>query len=131
MTKNEIIAYVRGRAGTDAPLILGFIQTESSFRPGAFANDKNGGSYGLMQLNLVTAEDRGFKGTAPDLYDEVTNIGLGMAQVQWIRDTLAKHEIFELESVIAAYNEGVGAVLEGRPDPTYVNRVLTAMKDFA
>ena len=131
MTKDEIISFVRANYGTDAPLCLAIIHTESSFRSHAFAQDHNGGSYGLMQLNLVTAEDRGFKGTAPDLYDEKTNIEFGMKQIQWIRDTLARHEIFELEQVIAAYNEGVGNVLAGKTDPIYVNRVLTYMKEFA
>jgi len=130
MTREEIISFVRANYGDDAPLLLGIIQTESSFRADAFLNDRNGGSYGLMQLDVPTARDRGYIGEGVGLFDSEKNITVGAAQVAWIRDFLAGHNIFDLESVIAAYNEGVGNVLKGRADPGYVNRVLTAMKEF-
>lgn len=131
MTKGEIVLYVRSKAGADAALVLGHIQTESAFRPNAFRNDKNGGSYGLGQLNLATAQDRGFTGCADGLYDPPTNLDLTIAQVEWIKNTLANHEIFDLEPRIAAYNMGCGAIERGGTDPIYVERVLTAMKEFA
>ena len=130
MTHDEIIAYVRANAGTDAVLVLGIISQESSFRETAFANDRNGGSYGLMQLDLPTARDRGYTGEGVGLFDPITNIIYGMAQIAWIRGYLAEHGITDLDSIIAAYNEGVGNVVKGRKDPRYVARVTEYMQEF-
>ena len=107
-------------------LIMGLIEHESSFNPAAFANDKNGGSYGLMQLNLQTAEDRGFTGTAVELYYPPTNVMFGIKQLDWIKEYLDARNCYSDENCIAAYNEGAHAVVLGRQDPLYVQAVLSA-----
>jgi soluble lytic murein transglycosylase-like protein len=130
MTRDEIITYVRANAGADAALALGIISEESMFRADAFADDHNGGSYGLGQLNLATARDRGYTGDAAELFDPVRNILLTLAQIAWIRGYLGHHGIADTDSVIAAYNEGVGNVVKGIADPQYVTRVTGYMKEF-
>lgn len=110
----------------DPALILGFVQAESSFDERAFRIDRNGGSYGLMQLDVPTARDRGFKGKPADLFDPATNIHYGVAQLRWIKKYLAQYSANGLTSMIAAYNEGVGRVVKGNPDPRYVAAVTAA-----
>jgi soluble lytic murein transglycosylase-like protein len=119
-----LVTQLRGRF--DAPLILGVIETESSFNERAFRNDRNGGSYGLMQLDVPTARDRGFTGAPADLYDPAVNIRLGVAQLAWIDAYLRARSMAGLSNTVAAYNEGVGNVVRGNPDPGYVHRVLSA-----
>ena len=110
----------------DVALLMGFIEHESSFNPAAFLNDKNGGSYGLFQLNLQTAEDRGFTGTALELYYPPTNINFAVKHLDWIKDYLTKHECYSEENLVAAYNEGAHGVVLGRKVPFYVTAVLAA-----
>lgn len=130
MNKGDIIDFVRKNGGDDAPIILGLIQVESSFNERAFLMDHNGGSYGLMQLNVAAARQVGFEGKPADLFEGEVNLPLGIKYFAWIRNFLENHEIFDLDSAIAAYNEGVGNVLKRNPDPLYVERVMTAMKEF-
>lgn len=118
------------RGDFDAPLIMGFIETESAFNEKAFRQDRNGGSYGLMQLDIPTARDRGFQGHALDLYDPVINVEFGVKQLRWIKSFLAARSASGLQAMIAAYNEGVGNVLRGNPDPRYVASVMSARRQW-
>jgi soluble lytic murein transglycosylase-like protein len=121
----DVLAIVQAQRGQwAASTIMGVIETESSFNEGAFLADRNGGSYGLMQLDLPTAKDRGYKGSALGLYDPRTNICFGVKQLDWLKATLAGHGFSGLQDVIAGYNEGVRNVLRGNPDPRYVGRVF-------
>ena len=106
-------------------LVLGFIEQESSFRPDAFANDRRGGSYGLMQLELQTAYDMGLDShdDSSVLYDPETNIRTGYAYLKWIQKYLLSRGHKDPDDIIAAYNEGVGAVVKGLKDPSYVKGV--------
>ena len=112
--------------GDDLPLVMGVIEHESSFDPDAFAIDRNGGSYGLMQLDMMTARDRGYRGEPHGLLDPDLNVSLGMAQLRWIKTFLARNSALSVQAIAAAYNEGVGNVLRGNPDPRYVGAVLAA-----
>ncbi|HUZ71603.1 MAG TPA: transglycosylase SLT domain-containing protein [Stellaceae bacterium] len=124
MTRDQIAAYIGQHfAGDDVALILAVIEEESSFEPRAFRADRNGGSFGLMQLDVPTARDRGFTGAPDALYDPATNIRFGVAQLNWIADYLKSRSAYSVGSVIAGYNEGVGNVMRGNPDPRYVARV--------
>ena len=126
-TRKQVADYVRANAGgLDPAFILGVVTHESSFNPRAFLMDRNGGSYGLMQLDLPTARDRGFTGTAEQLYDPATNLKLGIAQLVWISNYLAKLGRSSQQNIAAAYNEGVGNVAKGLPDPLYVQAVINA-----
>jgi soluble lytic murein transglycosylase-like protein len=123
----DLLPTVRRYAGQwPVPLIMGFCEHESSFNERAFAIDRNGGSYGLMQLDVPTARDRGFTGQPTDLFDPATNLRYGVAQLDWIKGYLKRRGALGLQAVIAAYNEGVGNVLKGNPDPRYVADVMAA-----
>lgn len=125
---SDLLPIVKAEVGRDfdPALIMGFVQVESSFNERAFAIDRNGGSYGLMQLDVPTARDRGFKGKPSDLFDPKTNIHFGVEQLRWIDRYLASYSAVGLQNTIAAYNEGVGNVVRGNPDPQYVAKVIAA-----
>lgn len=110
----------------DPIIIFAFIEVESTFKRGAFLNDRNGGSYGLMQIDLATAEDRGFEGNALDLYEPSTNLEYGVKILQWIADNLAKHNLLTLDNMAAAYNSGLQHVLNGGTDAPYVAKIKDA-----
>lgn len=115
----------------DTALLFAFIEVESSFNPRAFLNDANGGSYGLMQIDLATAEDRGYTGNALGLYDPATNIKYGVAQLDWITDELTKHDMCSIENLAAAYNSGLGHVLDGGTDPAYVAKITASLAKWS
>lgn len=132
MKSDDCLIFVRKNCGIfDVPLIMSFCQTESSFNERAFARDRNGGSFGLMQLDVPTARDRGFKGDPAELFDPETNIRLGVAQLCWIDKTLKRTGAGGLQNMIAAYNEGVTNVLCGNPDPLYVGNVIQHRTEWA
>lgn len=107
-------------------LTLAFIEVESGFNHKAFLNDRNGGSYGLMQLDLATAEDRGYKGDAVGLYTPRVNVSYGRAVLGWISTELDKHGLCTLTNVAAAYNAGLGHVLGGGTDTDYSGKIEAA-----
>lgn len=133
MTRDEIQPLVLRLCGDlDPALILAIIEHESSFRESAFRNDRAGGSYGLMQLELQTARDRGFEGAVWGLYDPAVNVDLGIAHMRWIREYLQKHLTgYTDDQWIAAYNEGVGSVCKGHADHLYVEAVKGARARWA
>jgi soluble lytic murein transglycosylase-like protein len=115
--------YVAG-TGFMPSLIMADIQQESDFNERAYRADRNGGSFGLMQLDVPTARDRGYGGDGLGLYNPELNIRFGVAQFLWIKSELEKHSAWSIANLLAAYNEGVGNVLRGNPDPDYVAKVL-------
>jgi soluble lytic murein transglycosylase-like protein len=126
-----IVPLAMSYAGDLAPsLVLGFIEVESSFNPRAFLADRNGGSYGLMQLDYATAQDRGYAGVPDGLYDPAINIKLGVLQLGWIRAYLRQHGILNNAAMIAGYNAGVGAVVHGALDLPYVAKVQSAARKW-
>lgn len=110
----------------DAALIFAFIEVESGFRVKAFANDLNGGSYGLTQIDLATATDRGYTGNAIGLYDPPTNIEFHCKIIDWITADLQKHGLYNIENLAAAYNSGLQHVLDGGNDPSYSGKIVAA-----
>ncbi len=135
MKPADVLALVNRHAGAwPVPLVMAIAEQESGrhdrrgvlvdFNERAFLMDRNGGSYGLMQLDLPTARDRGYAGDGAGLYDPETNIRIGMLQFDWIADDLRRRGAFGLQNLIAAYNEGIGNVLRGNPDPRYVGLVM-------
>ena len=107
-------------------LLFAFIEVESGFRSNAFLNDRDGGSYGLMQLDLATAQDRGYKGAATGLYEPRDNVTYGRAVLVWIAADLDKHGLCTVANVAAAYNAGLGHVLGGGGDPAYSAKIEAA-----
>jgi soluble lytic murein transglycosylase-like protein len=111
----------------DEAVLFAFIEVESAFNPRAFLNDRNGGSYGLMQLDYQTALDRGYKGDPIGLYAPLANVATGRKILRWIAAELASHGMeATLETVAAAYNSGLGHVLRGGTDEPYAEKIAAA-----
>ncbi len=98
-------------------LIYAMIHTESSFDPRAVSH---AGAKGLMQLMdstldwaLTRAGDTG-KYTADDLFDPAVNIHYGVYVL-----TLLGEQFEHTDTVIAAYNAGLGNVGSWLKDPQY------------
>lgn len=98
-------------------LIYAIIHTESSFQPQATSS---AGAKGLMQLTdstlqwaLNRAGEQG-KYTAEDLYDPSVNIHYGVYVL-----TLLGEQFKNTETILAAYNAGIGRVSEWLKDPAY------------
>lgn len=62
-------------------ILLGQISVESSNNTNAFANDSNGGSYGLMQIDKVYLSYLGFNPNL-DLFDPETNLRVGFTYMK-------------------------------------------------
>ena len=111
----------------DDAVLFAFIEVESAFNPRAFLNDRNGGSYGLMQLDYQTALDRGYRGDPIGLYAPLANVGMGKKVLRWIAAELESHgRQATLETVAAAYNSGLGHVLRGGTDAPYAEKIAAA-----
>lgn len=132
--------------GVEPSLIYAIIHTESSFRPQATSSAD---AKGLMQLTdstlqwaLSRAGEKG-KYTAEDLYDPQVNIHYGVYVL-----TLLGEQFDNTETILAAYNAGIGRVSEWLKNPDYsadgthldeipyqetkdyVKRVLNARKQY-
>ena len=132
--------------GVEPSLIYAVIHTESSFSPQATSS---AGAKGLMQLTnstlqwaLSRAGEKG-KYTAEDLYDPQVNIHYGVYVL-----TLLGEQFDNTETILAAYNAGIGRVGEWLNNPDYsadgayldtipyhetedyVKRVLNARKQY-
>ncbi len=132
--------------GVAPSLIYAVIHTESSFQPQVTSS---AGAKGLMQITDSTLEwalsRAGEKGkyTAEDLYDPSVNIHYGVYVL-----TLLGEQFEDTETILAAYNAGMGRVNEWLADPAcstdgvrlnsipytetadYVKRVQTARKQY-
>jgi soluble lytic murein transglycosylase len=110
----------------DPILVLAVIQTESSFNPVMIGGV---GEIGLMQIRPETAQwlakKKGFKWAGKDsLRDPVTNIKIGCAYIEWLRERFDSHAGLYL----AAYNMGpsnVRNLLEEKKWPKeYAARIM-------
>lgn len=126
-------------AGADGVLtpaeLLAFVEVESAFRPAAYRFEPHLGeaSYGLMQVLESTARDRGLMGAPEALYDPLTGLFYGVAQVAWTRDFLGRRygrDATETEWV-GAYNAGVGNTLRGFTPYAYLSRWQRARDTYA
>ena len=89
------------RRGLDPILVMGLVQTESSFNPYAVSNK---GAVGLMQINRPTAEHLGLK----DPLDPQANLKAGIRYLAWLKKLFKGDMVLTL----AAYNAGPTKVLE-------------------
>lgn len=112
---------------TDVALLFAFMEVESAIRSDAYAPDKNGGSFGLLQIDLPTAKDAGFTGLASQLKDPFTNIKVAwFGKMAQNAANLRSKGQFSVEALAAAWNEGLRAEELGRADPVYINRIVAA-----
>jgi len=114
--------------------VMAIIQIESSFYPDAkrYEAKLNDASLGLMQILLSTARDRGFSGGPAGLFDPLTNVRLGMAQLKWSYDYLENRLGYPppVDMWIGSYNAGVGNALKQIWSPGYVQKWQNARAGF-
>jgi len=117
----------------DPALIMGIIETESSYDPSAYRYEAHLGeaSYGLMQILESSARDRGMTGPATQLFDPATGILFGMRQLKWSHDYLAQRvgQPSRLQ-LLSAYNAGVGYVARGGTRAAYAAKVDRAASSW-
>lgn len=130
----------------DPSIIYAVIHTESSFKPQATSS---AGAKGLMQITDKTLEwalgraGEQEKYASEDLYNPSVNIHYGVYVL-----TLLREQFENTETMLAAYNAGIGRVREWLKDPAhsadgvhldaipyhetaeYVKRVLDAQKIY-
>ena len=102
----EVIAAVSQAHGVDPMLVRAVIQVESNYRPRARSSK---GAMGLMQLMPATA--RAYKVRNP--YDPKANIAAGVKHLKTLIDK------WGVETALAAYNAGEGAVRKFKGIPPY------------
>lgn len=121
----EIVERVNGELGGwhDPREVMALIQTESDFNARAVSS---AGAYGLMQLLPTTAADMGYSGRPEGLFDPETNIRLGMRYLIWIWNFLTARLGREptYSEWLSAYNGGVGNVLKGWRNSSYVDKIV-------
>ena len=120
--RDLINLYARSE-GLDPALVAAIIHWESGGDPEA-TEPKNGIplSYGLMQLNYLTALDMGMpRGLEPKaLFDPATNIKYGTKYLRWL---LNKYD-GDLDYSLSAYNQGPGNLAKyGITNWKYINGV--------
>ncbi|HEK1868542.1 TPA: transglycosylase SLT domain-containing protein [Proteus mirabilis] len=115
---DEHIKQASARYGVDETLIKAIIQVESNFRPEVISKSN---AVGLMQIKASTAgrdiyQNRGKAGqpTTAQLKDPATNIDLGTAYIQLLRERhlsgISNPETLYYATILA-YVNGVGALL--------------------
>ena len=110
---DAVIRHVSDREGYDWRFISAIAKAESDFYPNAVSS---AGAVGLMQVMPSVARDFGV--AAEKLYDPVVNVELGIALLDRISETLrfsaGTSERDRLSITLAAYNAGMGHVLDAR-----------------
>ncbi len=114
-----------------AALLCAFIDVESGWRKDAFLNDRNGGSYGLVQIDLSTALWAGFDGAGAHLYPPRVNLGMFAKIIAKLALDLAARGKYTLANLAAAYNAGLAHVLDGGTDKAYSAKIIEAYAFYA
>ena len=110
---DPVIRRVAADKGYDWRLISAIVYAESRFDHDAVSG---AGAVGLMQVMPSVA--RGFKVARTDMTDPLTNVTMGVGLLEQISNTLRfpgrLYEQDRLSITLAAYNCGVGRVLDAR-----------------
>ena len=117
------------RFGVPAWVVMATAAKESSFDPRAFT-----GSRGLMQLEILTARDRGYTGPVGDdttrtggLYDPAVSAEFGTRHLAWLR---RRYPDQPWDAIYAAYNTGAihvdqsGRFTNSKGDPKVQKHVV-------
>lgn len=111
----------------DPALIAAIISVESNFSPSAVNNTggdaARGGSYGLMQMSLKTAQGYGYTGTGPGLLDVMTNLTYG---TRYLADCVAQAN-GDIAGAASCYNSGSTRNAGG----AYATKVVSAYNMFS
>ena len=116
--KDMIVAECR-RQGIDPTVPLAIAQHESGFNPSAHntANSDGTSDRGVFQLN-----SKYFK--LKDPFDPVENIRRGVSHIKALTKTFGN----DIDSLLAAYNAGAGAVQSGRIPASTRNKYVPSVK---
>lgn len=85
-------------------IIEAMIAIESSYQPWITGDDDE--SQGLMQIQVPSAKERGFRGTSSQLRNPRLNIKYGTKYYSWLRHTWK----LDVYNALDAYNRGIGRV---------------------
>lgn len=110
--------------------ILAVIQVESSFNPQAVSPAP---AYGLMQVMMPAARDRGYTGNAQGLFDPATNIRLGIAHLLWGKNYIEQRVLgraADWREILSAYNAGVGNFRKGFRADSYAQKFAEYRSGF-
>ena len=108
--------------GVPRDVLYGIAATESNFDPTVIGDQ--GQSFGLLQVQLATAQGLGFGATPQDLLDPGTNANAGAA---YLRAQLQRFQ-GNLVAAVSAYNAGAGGVMS---NSRYIQQVATTATEFA
>lgn len=92
----------------DSDVIEAIIAVESGYRSWVTGDDSK--SQGLMQIQVPSATDMGFRGTASQLRHPRLNIKYGTKYFSWLRHNRG----LSVNDALDAYNRGIGRVLKRR-----------------
>lgn len=127
---DSIIGPLATRAGVPVDLVKGIISVESQWNPDAEnltgGDAARGGSYGLMQMSLETAQGMGYTGTAEGLKDPTTNLTYGIQFLGWAYTETGGDYV----KTAAAYNGGRLGASGTYTDQSYIDKVLAAAQSF-
>lgn len=124
---NNLINKYASRFNVPPEIVKAVISVESNYKNKAVGPDDYGSrsSYGLMQIQIETAKDIGYKGDIEGLFNPEVNIAFG---IKYLRNCIAWAN-GNLYTALDMYNRGVGFVrkypYKGKWDNhRYVNKVL-------
>lgn len=112
-------------SGLDKPLIAAIMSQESGFRPDAYADDSNGGTWGLMQMNRSVwrgMHPQGADRTPPEgITDPMTHAHYGgiylKNRMQGVKALKASHpdaafaQLSDEDALVIAHNAGEGNLM--------------------
>ncbi|WEV47635.1 CHAP domain-containing protein [Bifidobacterium sp. ESL0690] len=113
-------------SGLDKPLIAAIMSQESGFRPDAYADDSNGGTWGLLQMNRSVwrgVHPQGADQTPPEgITDPMTHAHYGgiylKNRMNGVKDLKASHpdaafaQLSDEDALIVAHNAGEGNLMK-------------------
>lgn len=116
-----LINQYAGAQGIPPAMVAAIMQEESGGDPNAEnlsgGDAARGGSYGLMQVSLLTAQGYGYTGDASGLLDPDTNLEYATA---YLGDLFREYG-GDVNDTIAAYNAGSPRHVNGDPSQPYTN----------
>jgi soluble lytic murein transglycosylase-like protein len=121
---DDQLAAASSATGVPVALMKAIIGVESGFNPNATnltgRDMTRGGSYGLFQVSLETAQGYGFTGEGTGLLDPATNITIGS---KFLADVYAQAGD-DPETAAALYNGGKALGGGAFSNQSYVNSVM-------
>lgn len=125
-------------SGLDKPLIAAIMSQESGFRPDAYADDSNGGTWGLLQMNRSVwrgVHPQGADQTPPEgITDPMTHAHYGgiylKNRMQGVKTLKASHpgaafaQLSDEDALIIAHNAGEGNLMNYPDIPQSTRKYL-------